>query len=211
MSVSLDEYLSQYPELQAIAEEKSALDVQAEEMRPSKDEDLQECSKVLGKLYTVFTIELPPLIEREKRVKTEAISAWKERQITGNAGIEEIASGALNQVEVNTLRDLLATRIKANEVSLERFNTLQIMAIQLKAQGEKLLEQAQQVTPSTEAKLLADQKTFNKFGAFIQSEQEWVVAHPPIKKEAVIEEWKMNHPQTELIEQALKSYHETYE
>ena len=210
MSETLDDYLSHYPELQAIEEEKSALDVQADEIKPSKDEDLQECAKVLAKLYTVYTTEIPPLIEKEKGVRTEAIASWKERYVSEVANAEQTATTALEQLEVNAQRDLLATKIKANEVAIERFNTLQLMTVQLQSQAESLKERTQNLTAENKADLLAAQEAFNKFGVFILSEQQWVIAHPPTDKEKVIEEWRMDLPHTEIVKQALTSYQKTY-
>ena len=212
MSVSLNDYLSNYEGLQAIAEEKSALDVQADEMEPKEGEDLVELTKVLGKLYVVYTTEIPPLIQREKEVKIEAINKWKERDISEVPDAEQIASTALNQLEVQALRDLLATKIKANEISKERFVTLNLMANQLKAQAEDLIERSRTVNSSNQAQLLQDQEAFNQFGAFIQDEQRWVMAHPPVEnKEEIIQEWCMDHPHTEYLDQALESYQKTYE
>ncbi|QVL58303.1 MAG: hypothetical protein KFB93_04260 [Simkaniaceae bacterium] len=211
MSVTLNDYISHYPGLQAIEEEKSALDVQASEMEPTKNEDLEECAKVLGKLYTVYTTELPPLIEQEKKMRIEAIASWKKHYISEVADAENLTSQALNQLEVNALRDLLATKIKANEVAIERFNTFQLMAVQLQVQAESLEKRAQNVTIETEADLLAAQEAFNKFGTFILSEQQWLLSHPPTEKAKVIEEWRLDLPHSKIVEQALKSYQETYE
>ncbi len=212
MSVSLDEYLNDYPGLQAIAEEKAALDAQADRMQPQQGEDLVELAKILGKLYTVYVTEIPPLVQKEKEVNVEAINNWKERSIDKVDNAAEIAEAALNQLEVNALRDLLATKIKANEISKERFATLNLMANQLKAQAEDLIERSRTVNPSNQAQLLADQEAFNQFGTFIRDEQRWVMAHPPIEdREKIIQEWRMDHPHTEYLDQALKSYQKTYE
>lgn len=209
--ISLNEYISHYEGLQAIEEEKSALDVQADEMAPTKGEDLQECAKVLGKLYNVYTSEMPPLIEKEKNIRTEAINKWEERYVEEVANTQETVANALETLEINALRDLLATKVKANEVAVERFTIFQLMTRDLQSQAEKLKKEAEHVTPETQAQLLAAQETFNQLGAFILSEQQWLMAHPPIEKDKVIEEWRMDLPHSEIVEQALKSYQETYE
>lgn len=210
-TVSLNEFVNAYPGMEAIAEEKSVLDVHADELEPTKGEDLVELTKVLSKLYTVYTKTLPPLIEREKDLRKVAINEWKERSIEKIENAEEQARAALDQAEVNALRDQLATRVKANDVAKERFITFQLMATQLKSQAEDLIERATKVTPETKEALERDQETFNTFGAFIQDEQRWLVSHQPLNETTeVIEQWKMEYPHTQLLEQALMSYEETY-
>ncbi|MCB1072445.1 MAG: hypothetical protein KDK96_04995 [Chlamydiia bacterium] len=211
ISVTLDEYISHYEGLQAIQEEKSALDVQADEMAPTKGEDLQEYAKVLAKLYNVYTTEMPPLIEKEKNVRAEAITKWKERYVAEIASAQETADAAFKNLEINALRDLLATKVKANEVATERFTIFQLMTRELQSQAEDLKKRAENVTPETQASLLAGQEIFNQLGAFILSEQEWLIAHPPIEQDKVIEEWRMDLPHSEIVEQALKSYQDKYE
>lgn len=209
--VSLNEFMKAYPGLEAIAEEKSALDVQADELQPTKNEDLVELTQVLAKLYTVYTEALPPLIEREKDVRKEAINSWKERSIDSVANADAITQKALDDLEINALRDLLASKVKANEVAQERFVTLQLMAEQLKSQAEELIERATKASPQTKDAIEKDHEAFNTFATFIQDEQRWVASHPPAKdKEEIIEQWKMEHPHTPFLEQALTSYEQTY-
>lgn len=211
MTVSLDKYVNDYEGFQAIQEEKSALYVQADAMFPKKGEDLQECAKILGKLYNVYVSEMPSLIEREKQVHAEAIAKWQERYVEEVVSAKETADAAYRALEVIAVRDLLATKIKANEVAAERFTIFQLMTKDLQSQAEELKKRAENVTPETQAQLLAAQETFNQLGALILSEQQWLVAHPPIEKEEVIEKWRIDLPHSEVVEKALESYKETYE
>lgn len=210
-AISLNEFVNTYPGMEVIAEEKSALDVHADELEPTKGEDLVELTQGLSKLYTVYTETLPPLIEREKDLRKVAINEWKERSIQKVENAEDQARVALDQAEVNALRDQLATKVKANDVAKERFVTFQLMAIQLKSQAEDLIERATKVTPETTEALERDQDAFNTFGAFIQDEQRWLTSHQPVNETSeVIEQWKMEYPHTQFLEQSLKSYEETY-
>lgn len=209
--VSLDEFVKAYPGMEAIAEEKSALDIQADELKPTRDENLIELTKVLAKLYTVYTENLPQLIEREKELQKIAIHEWKERSIQKVENAEEQARTALDQIEVNALRDQLAVKVKANQVAKERFTTFGLMAAQLQSQGEELMKQAQEITPEKTEALLKDQETFNTLATFIQEEQQWLLSHPPTNEtREVIEQWKMDHPHTPSLEKALSSYQQEY-
>lgn len=209
--IALEDFVQTYPGMAAIAEEKSALDVHADELEPARDENLVELTTVLGRLYTVYTETLPTLIEREKELKKVAINEWKERSFQKVDNAEEQAREALSQSEVSALRDHLATKIKANDVAKERFVTFNLMAVELKSQAESLIERATKVTPETKEALEKDQESFNVFGNFIQDEQRWLVSHPPVNDTTeVIEQWKMDHPHTQFLEAALKSYEETY-
>ena len=111
-------------------------------------------------------------IEKEKNIRTEAINKWEERYVEEIANTQETVANALETLEINALRDLLATKVKANEVAVERFTIFQLMTRDLQSQAEKLKKEAEHVTPETQAQLLAAQETFNQLGAFILSEQQ---------------------------------------